>query len=46
MEISHDLSEYLSETLRIAAQKVDGFDEAFEAQVRVADERFGDFQVI
>ena len=44
MEISHDLSEYLSETLRIAAQKVDGFDDAFEPQVRVADERFGDFQ--
>ena len=44
MENAYDLSAYLSEILRNAAQKVAEFEDTFEPQVRVADERFGDFQ--
>ena len=44
MENAYDLSAYLSKILRNAAQKVAEFEDTFEPQVRIADERFGDFQ--
>ena len=44
MEYSFNLSKLFDNVVIEAAKQLEAFDESFESQVRVADERFGDFQ--
>lgn len=44
MENFHDLGQAICQTLLSTASKLAEFDEEFDPQVRIADEKFGDFQ--
>ena len=43
-EYSFNLSKLFDKVIIEAAKQLESFDESFESQIRVADERFGDFQ--
>ncbi len=44
MEFSFNLSQYFEKVVSEAAKRIKTVDETFEPQMRIADERFGDFQ--
>ena len=44
MEFSFNLLQYFEKVVSQAAEKLDTVDETFEPQMRIADQRFGDFQ--
>ena len=44
MEFSFNLSQYFEKVVSEAAERIKTVDETFEPQMRIADERFGDFQ--
>ena len=44
MEFSFNLLNYFEKVVGDAAKKIETVDDSFEPQIRVADERFGDFQ--
>ena len=44
MNPSYDYGKQINEVLLKTADSMDEFDDEFEPQIRVADERFGDFQ--
>ena len=44
MEFSFNLLQYFEKVVSQAAEKLESVDESFEPQMRIADERFGDFQ--
>jgi hypothetical protein len=44
MEFSFNLLQYFEKVVSQAAEKLESVDDSFEPQMRMADERFGDFQ--
>ena len=44
MEFSFNLLKYFEKVVLDASKSNELFDDSFEVQIRVADERFGDFQ--
>ena len=44
MEFSFNLLLYFENVVSLAAEKLESVDDSFEHQMRMADERFGDFQ--
>ena len=44
MEFSFNLLKYFEKVVLDASESIELFDDSFEVQIRVADERFGDFQ--
>jgi arginyl-tRNA synthetase len=44
MEFSFNLLQYFEKVVSQAAEKLESVDDSFEPQMRMADQRFGDFQ--